>query len=225
MKARLIRWAFLLVIGLGIGLGISSTIGYFQAQKEMEGNVITLSPPGDRTGQSPMSRDTEAQHTKTSSNVGGAFALINQDGEDVTQETYANTYKIIFFGFTFCPAVCPTELQKLAVIMDELGSDANQITPIFISVDPERDTPEVMKEYVAQFHPKLVGLTGSQEQIDVVKDLHKVYASKVENDMMDGYMVDHSAFLYFMDKENKMITMYPSKDTAQDIAKDLKTRF
>ncbi len=214
MKARLIRWVFLLVIGLGIG----SVIGYFQAQEEMGGGVITLSP-NDRAGASPISRDN------TSSNVGGAFTLINQNGEEVTQDTYAETYKLIFFGFTFCPAVCPTELQKLAVIMDDLGPMADQVTPIFVSVDPERDTPEVMKDYVTQFHPKLVGLTGSQEQIDAVKDLYKVYSSKVENDMMDGYMVDHSAFLYLMDKNNKMISLYPAKDTAQDIAKDLKTRF
>ncbi len=216
MKSRLLRWVLLLCIGLGIG----SAIGYFQAQSEMNSGVIELSP--DDQAATIIKRDSsETTQATAASKVGGAFTLINQDGEEVTQDTYADKYKLMFFGFTYCPAVCPTELQKVAVIMDTLGEKADQIVPIFVSVDPERDTPVVMKAYVEQFHPNLVGLTGSQEQIDVVKELYKVFSAKVENDMMDEYMVDHSSFLYFMGHDNKMITLYPSKDTAADIAADL----
>ncbi|MBI1301379.1 MAG: redoxin domain-containing protein [Alphaproteobacteria bacterium] len=156
--------------------------------------------------------------------IGGEFTLVNQDGEEVTHDDFSDSYKLIFFGFTYCPAVCPTELQKMKLVLDELGPLAEKFTPIFISVDPERDTVPVVKEYVAQFHPKLVGLTGSVEQIEEVKKAYRVYASKVENDMMDEYMVDHSSFMYFMDKGNKMLALYPSTDTALEIAEDIKAR-
>lgn len=219
MKNRLIRWVFLLCIGLGIGAGI----GYFQAQSELEDGVVALSPE-DKGAVTIIKNPSSTPNIDVvaTTDVGGAFALINQDGEKVTEKNFADTYKLVFFGFTFCPAVCPTELQKIAVVMDELGEDADKITPILISVDPERDTPEVMKDYVSQFHPKIVGLTGSQDQIDAVKNAFKVFAKKVENEMMEGYMIDHSAFTYLTDKNNKMIAMYPSTDTAQDIAKDIK---
>ncbi len=215
MKSRLLRWAILLCIGFGIG----SAIGYFQAQSEMDSGVIEISP--DNQTATIIKRSTSSTRTSAASTVGGAFTLIDQNGVEVTQDTYADKYKLMFFGFTYCPAVCPTELNKVSVILDELGDKADQIVPIFVSVDPERDTPDVMKNYVEQFHPSLVGLTGSQEQIDVVKDLYKVFSAKVENEMMDEYMVDHSSFLYFMGHDNKMITMYPSKDTAAEIAIDL----
>ncbi len=218
MKARLVRWIFLLLIGLGIG----SAIGYYQAQDEMEGGSIPLSP--DAQGNATILKKSSKSTTKSSSAVGGDFALIDHTGKDVTQADYADSYKMIFFGFTYCPAVCPTELQKVNLILDELGEMGEKITPIFITVDPERDNVEVMKEYVEQFHPRLIGLTGSQEQIDAVKAAYRVYANKVENDMMDEYMMDHSAFLYFMSPENTLVAMYPSKDTAVQIAEDIKAK-
>lgn len=218
MKSRLIRWVFLLVIGLGIG----SAIGYLQAQNEMDGGAIPLSP--DAQGNATILKKTSSSQVKGSSAVGGNFALVDHNGKDVTQADYAESYKMVFFGFTFCPAVCPTELQKVALILNELGEAGDKITPIFITVDPERDNVTVMKEYVEQFHPRLIGLTGTQEQIDNVKKSYRVYASKVENDMMDEYMMDHSAFLYLMDTENNLVAMYPSKDTAVQIAEDIKAK-
>ena len=223
MKNRIGRWIVLLIIGLSIG----SAIGYFQAQEELDGGVIPLSPD-DQGLNATILKKPESKATKGAvvgtSDIGGHFSLTDHNGNAVTEADFSNAYKLVFFGFTYCPAVCPTELQKVAAVMEQLGEQSGQITPLFITVDPERDTAEVMKQYVEQFHPSLVGLTGSMEQTEAVKDAYKVFAAKVENEMMDEYMMDHSAFLYFMDKENRMIALYPSKDTAQDIAKDIQSR-
>ncbi len=204
LKKRLIRWVVLLAIGFGIG----SIIGLVQSKDELKSEVIELSP--------------DDKQKTTENNTQYKFNLIDHEGKEVTQDTYAGNYKLIFFGFTFCPAICPTELQKMNVILDELGDLANEITPIFITIDPERDNVAVMKEYVAQFNPKLIGLTGSQEQIDAVKKSFHAFARKVENEMMEYYMMDHSSFMYFMDKDNNLIAMYPAKDTAMKIASDIK---
>tara|TARA_R110002072_G_scaffold155726_8_gene306179 strand:- start:252 stop:935 length:684 start_codon:yes stop_codon:yes gene_type:complete len=223
MKKRLIRMAILLCIGLGIG----NAILYYQSQQELESGVVAISSNTAKIGRSTDLTDTvqsdDTDATVQNTGIGGDFELINQDGSTVTNADYADQYKLVFFGFSFCPAVCPTELQKISLIMEELGPEISpKITPIFISVDPERDTPEVLKAYVAQFHPKLVGLTGSSEQIEAVKQTFRVYSSKVENEMMEGYMVDHSSFLYFMTPENNLISLFPSKDTAEKIAADVK---
>lgn len=219
MKNRLIRWVILLLIGLGIG----AAIGYYQAQDELSDGVISVSPDDAENNATILKKNESTSHAGTS-DIGGAFTLTNHLGEEVTQETYNDQYKLIFFGFTYCPAVCPTELQKVSVIMNELGDIAEKITPIFITVDPERDDVETMKSYVEQFHPDLVGLTGTPEQIETVKNAYRVYASKIENDMMEGYMMDHSAFLYFMSPENTLIALYPAKDTAKEIAEDIAAR-
>ncbi len=154
--------------------------------------------------------------------VGGAFELVDHNGKTVTEADFAGSYKVIFFGFTYCPAVCPVELQKMAKVLDSL--EGTDIQPLFVTVDPERDTVDVMKGYVEQFHPDIVGLTGSQAQIDAVMESYKVYATKIESEFMDGYMMDHSAFMYLMSPDDALITLYPTEDTAENIAKDIKNR-
>lgn len=218
MKKRFIRWIILLVIGLGIG----SLIGYFQAQNELESGVITVSP--DENSNATILKQPESKKIEGAEDVGGGFSLIDHNGQKVTEANYADDYKLVFFGFTYCPAICPAELQKIALIMDDLGDQAENITPLFITVDPERDTVEVLRDYVVQFHPDIVGLTGSENQIDAVKNAFKVYASKVENEMMEGYMVDHSAFTYLTDMDNKVIAFYPAEKTAEEIAQDIREK-
>lgn len=211
MTGRIVRWIILLAVGFGIG----SAIGYFQAKIE-----------GGEGYKSDYEKTAEVlkRPEDVPKKIGGAFNLVDHNGENVTQDTYGDQFRLLFFGFSFCPAVCPTELQKVAAIMDELGEAAEKITPIFISVDPERDTPDVLKSYVAQFHPKMVGLTGSQEQIDTVKNAFRVYANKVENDMMEGYMMDHSSFLYLTGPDGLVEALYPSKDTFEEIAADIRKK-
>ncbi len=203
MKKRLVRWVILLAIGFGIG----SAIGFFQGKEEQKSGAISVSPDDKQVGKK------QSQYK---------FNLTDHNGNQVTQDSYAGSYKLIFFGFTFCPAICPTELAKMATIMDELGEKSKKIIPILISVDPERDTPEVMKEYVAQFHPKIIGLTGTKDQIDATKKSYRIYSKKVENGVTTEYMVDHSSFLYFMDQDNNLIALYSTKDSASKIIEEIK---
>lgn len=158
--------------------------------------------------------------------LGGPFSLIDQDGKPVTQENFAKDYKLIYFGFTYCPAICPTELQKVARAMNELEQEAPEaaahLQPIFISVDPERDTPEVMKGYVQQFHPRLIGLTGSPEQVEAAKKAYRVFAKKVQDETMNDYTVDHSSFIYLMSPDDQLLAMYRVNDNAEDLAGDIK---
>ncbi len=212
------RWVIIIIAGLAIGMGI----GYIQAQFEIKAGIASTAENAEG-GEATSATITKAAKSTPngSSDIGGPFSLTNHKGEAVTEQDYADQYKIVFFGFTYCPAVCPTELQKVASILDQLGDKAQAIAPIFITVDPDRDDAKTMKDYIEQFHEDLIGLTGTQEQIDAVTKQYRIYASKVENDMMDGYMMDHSAYLYFMTPDDKMISLYPSQDTAEAIAKDI----
>lgn len=202
------RIALFFVVGAVIGLGLME---YMKSQ-ELAGGVIEM-PKDDKAEATGMSLGVPE--------IGGEFVLLNEQGETVTQDDFKTHYKLIFFGFTFCPAVCPTELGRMAKIMEALGDDARKVQPLFITIDPERDTPEVIKEYVPQFHPRLVGLTGSVEQIDAVKESFKVYASKTENEMMDGYMMDHSSFMYFTSPDNQLLKLFSTKDEVGFIAESV----
>ncbi len=221
MKMRLLRT---LIIWVTVFAGASAYF-YWQKSNQLDRGVVTISPDdNDGVVASVIKRPSRKAETSSESQIGGAFEMIDHNGKAVTDKDYADKHKLVFFGFTYCPAICPTELQKVNVIMQELGKEAEAITPLFVTVDPERDTVDVMKQYVEQFHPRLIGLTGSAEQVEATKQTFRVYATKVENEMMEEYMMDHSAFLYLMDKNNKMVALYPSKDTAVDIANDIKGR-
>ncbi|MCV0427091.1 MAG: SCO family protein [Roseibium sp.] len=136
--------------------------------------------------------------------IGGPFELVNGNGETVTDKTFAGKPTLIFFGFTFCPDVCPTTLSELQGWMDVLGDDAGKLNYAFVSVDPERDTPDVMRDYVAAFDERITPLTGSREQVDAIIKAYRVYAKKVPLDDGD-YTMDHSAAVYLMDADNKFV--------------------
>jgi cytochrome oxidase Cu insertion factor (SCO1/SenC/PrrC family) len=147
------------------------------------------------------------------------FSLVDHTGNPVTDEDFGGKWQLIFFGFTSCPDVCPTTLIEVSAVLEELGDDAEQITPLFISVDPERDTPEVMAEYVANFDPRIVGLTGSPEQIKQAAQAFRAYYAKVkQEDASDGYTMDHSAFLYLMDPEGEYATHFSPSDAPATVA-------
>ena len=154
--------------------------------------------------------------------IGGAFTLVGPTGETVTEQNFTATKKLVFFGFTHCPSICPTELLKIADILKALGDDAKKVTPLFITVDPERDTPKAMAAFTKNFDDRIVGLTGTQAQIDAVVSEFKAYASRVPQDQ--DYTMDHSTFLYLTDEANHMVTLYRMDDTADMIVKDLQPR-
>jgi protein SCO1 len=141
--------------------------------------------------------------------VGGSFHLNDHDGNFVTDETYAGRHMIIFFGFTHCRKVCPEALSKITRVLEQLGSDASAFVPLYITVDPDRDTPAVMKTFLEQSYPRFIGLTGDKSQIDEVRTAYKVFAQKSpDEDDPEGYAVPHSALIYITDKEGKYISHF-----------------
>ena len=143
--------------------------------------------------------------------IGGHFELVNGAGKPVTEKDFAGKTMLVFFGFTHCPDTCPTALLVIQQALADLGADADKITPIFITIDPARDTPEVMGKYVAHFGTRMVGLSGSAAQIKHAADAYKVYYSKMENEKdPNDYMMDHSTFLYLMDVHGKYIAHFPA---------------
>jgi protein SCO1/2 len=141
--------------------------------------------------------------------VGGPFTLTDHTGKRVSDTDFRGRNMLLFFGFTYCPDVCPTALQVMAGVMDKLGAKADRIQPIFISVDPERDTPEQMAQYVASFHPKLIGLTGTKEEIEKVMKEYRVYAQKVEDAKSTaGYTMNHSTIIYLMGPDGQYRTHF-----------------
>ena len=151
------------------------------------------------------------------------YSLINQDGEPVSEKTYADTYQLVYFGFTFCPEICPTELQKMTVALNELESSVlEKIQPIFITVDPVRDTPEVMKEYLKSFHPRFVGFTGTEDTVDVAIDGFKIYAAKVDDPSLSDYTINHSSYIYLIAPSGDLIALYKKEDSADDIAQGIR---
>jgi len=132
------------------------------------------------------------------------FSLIDTDGKPTSDQDFKNNYKLVFFGFTHCPMVCPTGLTTISNVIEELKEKTDiPISYFFITVDPERDTPEVLKEHLSNFNPSIHGLTGSEKQIEQVKKNFKAFSKKGEDDGSGNYMVDHSSYIYFMDPNNE----------------------
>lgn len=143
----------------------------------------------------------------TKSVVGGPFEMINHRGETVTQDTYKDRHMLVFFGYTFCPDVCPTELQSISLALDELGAKAETVVPLFVTIDPERDTVEAMGEYVSLFHPRIVGLTGSVEQVKKMADEYGVYYARArDTGSSTEYLMDHSSLVFLMDGNGRYVT-------------------
>jgi protein SCO1 len=148
-----------------------------------------------------------AEASKVSSGFIGEFELVDQDGRMVRAEDLRGKYQLVFFGFTSCPDVCPMTLTNITAALEELGPDADLVHPLLISVDPARDTPAVLKEYLGPFDPRIIGLTGSADQVAAALKSFRVYASRRELDGND-YTVDHSTFIYLMDKNGEYLSHF-----------------
>ncbi len=147
---------------------------------------------------------------------GGDFALVDQDGRAVTAADFRGRHMLVFFGFTNCPDVCPMSLQRIAEALDAAPELLERLTPVLVSVDPERDTPGRMKEYLAYFGPAFRGLTGTQAQIDAMVKAYRVYARRVPlEDSALGYTMDHSGLIYLYDPQGEFVRTYdPSIESA-----------
>lgn len=156
--------------------------------------------------------------------IGGPFSLIDHNGQTVTEKTYAGKFMLLFFGYTYCPDVCPTDLAIISDAMDQLPANVkDQIQPIFISVDTDRDSPAILKEFVPLFHPKLVGLTGSKENIAKTARLYRAYYAKAgDPNAKEDYLVDHSATTYLMAPDGSFLTTFSHAMAPEEMAAGIK---
>ncbi len=146
--------------------------------------------------------------------VGGPFALIDQDGKPRTDADFRGKLMLVFFGYTTCPDICPTELMEIGLAVDKLGAAGDDVQPLFISVDPDRDTPDVLAAYVAQFHPRLIGLTGTPGQIRAVADSYTAYYAKYFPNDGAVYLIDHTGLVYLMGRSGEYLGFFPPGTSA-----------
>lgn len=156
--------------------------------------------------------------------IGGAFEAVNHHGQPVTEQVLQGQYSLVYFGFTYCPDICPTGLLKLSNALEALPESVqSRLLPVFVTVDPNRDTPEVMARYVQHFHPRLLGVTGTPEQIDALARAYKVYYQVEKPQEPDqDYVVDHSSFFYLMDPQGNYLAHYPHSISEQKLADSLR---
>jgi protein SCO1/2 len=168
-----------------------------------------------------MRWDAHAPLTAGIAQVGGPFSLVNQDGRRVTEKDFLGRYTLVFFGYTYCPDVCPTELQVMTAALDEMGDRGKNIQPVFVSIDPERDTPETLKAYVGNFGGRLVGLTGTPEEVAQAAKAYRVYYRKSDSGDPKNYLMDHSSIIYLMGPDGLFIRPFTYTTDAKALAADL----
>ncbi len=156
--------------------------------------------------------------------VGGPFTLVDTEGRTVTDKSYAGRFMLIYFGYTFCPDVCPTELQALAGALDILGPAADGIVPLFVTIDPQRDTVQTLAEYVKLFHPRLVGLTGTDAQIAAAARAYRVYYAKSNPKDSSSYLMDHSSFIYLIGPDGSLRALFRPGASPRELADGIRAK-
>ena len=152
--------------------------------------------------------------------IGGGFSLTDHTGKRVTRADFAGRHMLVFFGFTSCPDICPVALQAMAQAIDELGPSGEQVVPVFITIDPERDTVEQVADYVGQFHDRMAGLTGTAEEIQAVAKAYRAFYEKVADENSSGdYAMNHSSIIYLMDGNGEYAAHFAFNADAEEIAR------
>ena len=172
-----------------------------------------------RISQSPIDKTPAPQAAA----IGGPFTLVDHENRPVTVDYFKGRLMLVYFGYTFCPDICPTVLTDMGDALGILGEAADKVTPVFITVDPDRDTPEHLKEYLKFFHPRMVGLTGTPEQTAAALKAYKVYAAKafVEGGDADDYLMDHTSIIYLMGPDGAYKAHFSHGVGAEDMAKGI----
>ena len=163
----------------------------------------------------------------TGISIGGDFVLTDHTGARFDTASLRGRLPLLYFGYSFCPDVCPLELEKMGralIALEESGLDTSKVAPVFVTIDPERDTPEVLAEYVPYFHDRMIGLTGTQEEIDQAASLYRVRAARSEVEGADYYLMDHTSLIFFLDEEGQLIRFFTSRDSLDDISDAVRKR-
>ena len=195
---RLISLTVAVVVGIGIGMA-TSDFGRRMFDSEEPPAATVLRYP----------------------NIGGPFTLTDHTGKRVTEKDYAGKILLVFFGFTHCPDVCPTALTAVSEVLDQIDDKAREVQPLFITVDPERDTVELLAGYVSHFHPSIVGLTGTAEEIGAAAQGYQVFYRKAKGGTPDAYSMEHTASIYVMDRQGKFRGTLDVHETADTRIKKL----
>jgi cytochrome oxidase Cu insertion factor (SCO1/SenC/PrrC family) len=156
--------------------------------------------------------------------IGGPFTLTDQHGQARGLEDFRGKLVVLYFGYTFCPDVCPTDLAAIARLVELLGPDADKVQPVFVTLDPERDTQEVLRNYVGSFSPRFVALRGTEAEVRRVAALYRAYFEKVRVAGASAYVVDHTAFIYLVDRDGRYIGFFPPGTTGEHMASLLRER-
>jgi protein SCO1/2 len=182
--------------------------------------VVSLLALGAAVAALLFTQGKDTARTESSAAIGGPFTLVDTAGKTVTDQTYRGKWLLIYFGYTFCPDACPTALSNMGVALEKLGSTATSVQPLFITVDPNRDTVQVMADYLKSFDPRIVGLTGTQAQIDTVAKAYRVYVAT--QNAKGGYLVDHSAYLYLMDPQGGFVSVISGSASGDEMAEQVR---
>ena len=167
----------------------------------------------------PLQNPSDSRQVAETPSVGGPFQMVDTTGAPVSQADLQGKPTVLFFGFTYCPDVCPTTLYELTTLIQQLGSDADKLNYVFVSVDAERDTPEQLRQYLSVFDPRIRGFTGTPEQVDTIARAYRVYYKKVPTPD-GGYTMDHTATTYLMGADGKFIgTISYQEDQGTALAK------
>ena len=150
--------------------------------------------------------------------VGGPFTLTDQHGNKRSLADFRGKFVLLYFGYTFCPDVCPTDLAAMAQAIRTLDAEGNALQPIFVTLDPERDTREILRNYAAAFHPRFVALSGSEEEVRRVATAYKIYFEKVRSPGSSVYLIDHMAFVFLLDRDGRYVAFFPPGTTAERMA-------
>lgn len=166
------------------------------------------------------------ENSAMAESIGGDFQLTDYNGDVFSSDQLKGKLSLVYFGFTYCPDICPTSLQKIAKVLEVLDKYNIDVTPVFITVDPERDKIKTLKEYLGHFNNKIIGLTGTPEEIAEVADKFKVYYAKSEshdlNEAGDNYMIDHSSFIYLMDKDFRYMKHFYMDNKPEEIIEQIR---
>jgi protein SCO1/2 len=153
--------------------------------------------------------------------IGGSFALVDHNGKALTHRDMLGRPYLVFFGFTHCPDICPTKAMEISQVFDALGPNA-RVSALFVTVDPERDTPEILKDYLSNFDPRLMGVTGPRENINAALKSFRVYARKAPGDDPATYLYDHSTVVYLMDKQGRFVSGFNLNRAPEEAARELR---
>lgn len=185
--------------------------------------VLLLTLAAGLGGYAWMSQRLDGQQGSGVALVGGPFTMTDQNGRRVTEKDFLGKHMLVFFGYTYCPDICPTELQVMMAALDQLGPDAEKVQPVFVSIDPARDTPEVMKAYVENFGSRLIGLTGSPEEVVAMAKAYRAYYAKSgDTSSPDAYLMDHSSIIYLMGTDGRFVKHFAYTTDAGRLAGELR---